>query len=149
MYDGSMTEKNLGALLSRREHISRQIAKLRAEDAELSIAERVLRRLLGGAVFEDAADKAQRANAAPKTQKDIVIEVLRVDETVWMKSGEIVEAARRRLGADIPERSLRPLLSVMKRDGLIVRQGRLIALNGRQAEPLGKERAVVEFKRAT
>ena len=119
---------------TRRAEIARAIELLRTEDDELATTEAVLQRL-GGQVATVArpGGEAQRWTR-PRSQREFVLDVLSNSENAWLRIGEIVKQARARWGVSIPEPSLRPLLSVMKRRNVIVRQGRVVALRERAAE---------------
>jgi hypothetical protein len=123
----------LNLVHARRLEISRRIAELQAEDKELATTETVLSRLHEGAQTKakPAATKKAAANARPTSQRECVLSVLESCEPAWISGNDIVAAARQRWGFEVPQRSLRPLLTLMKRERQIVRNGRLIALPGR------------------
>jgi hypothetical protein len=134
----------MSALRARREEIARAIEKLKNEDQELATAEAVLSRLgsngarQGGMPATSGAGRgmssvraAQQVRGAPRSQRSLVIQTLASCDPPWLKSGEIVEQVKERYGVKIPERSLRPLLSAMKRERIIARSGRQVALSER------------------
>lgn len=125
----------IAVIRTRRAEIAQQLARLKAEDEELAMAEQVLRRFSdrGAAEAPQAASVRQRL-LSPRSQREYVLDALAHSEHVWLRSDQIVALARKRWGVSISERSLRPLLSVMKRDGQIVRQGRVLALPERVEE---------------
>jgi hypothetical protein len=130
-----MANAPIDAVRDRRLQIAQEIETLRDEDEQLAIAELALQRLLGrrdgSALAERTPGQAKRQPGreigAPRSQREAVVEILRLSPEPWIKSGDLVDYARRLWGMDLPEKSLRPLLSVMKREGAILRQRRLIA----------------------
>lgn len=129
----------ISVVRARRLEIARAIAELQDEDKDLETAEQVLARLSGAGPGGASSGKAKSARAAgaPKpasgrpSQRALVLEVLRSSEEVWLKSGAIAQAASRLSGAPVPELSLRPLLSALKRESVIVRDGHKVALRAR------------------
>lgn len=128
---------NIAVIRARRAEIARQLAKLKAEDEELALVEQVLSRF----AHRDTQDGAPHSSTgvrqrllSPRSQREYVLDALSASDAVWLRSDQIVALARKRWGVVISERSLRPLLSVMKRDGQIVRQGRVLALPERVEE---------------
>lgn len=117
----------LEALRARRADIAREIKLLSDEDSELAVAETVFLRLSGehAPVKERASHKLEPDS--PGTQREYVLWALNRSPQPWISSGEIIAMVSREWGVTIPERSLRPLLSVMKREGEISRQGRTLA----------------------
>jgi hypothetical protein len=122
------------------------MARLSAEDGELAIAEGVLQRLGGeGSAQSTRLPPAETRMAMPRSQREYVLDALRWAEPTWLASAEIVHVVKARWGVKIPERSLRPLLTVMKRNGDIVRDGRLLALPERAMD---ERRPAASSKRA-
>lgn len=121
-------------LRTRRVEIARMIEALRAEDEELAIAEEVLGRLADGeprprhAPHAIATPRARAADDPPKSQRELVLDALAASPTAWLRTRDIITVANKRWGVAIPEKSLRPLLSVLKNARQIVRQGRVVAL---------------------
>jgi hypothetical protein len=138
----------LNAIAAKREEIRTEIDRLKAEDADLVRAEEVLSRLNPGqAPAASARLKAPRqepvraslAHRPPKSHRELVIAALGHAPKPWLRSNDIIEIANQRWGAVIADKSLRPLLTVMKREGVIVRDGRWVALRERARD---KGRAV-------
>jgi hypothetical protein len=132
---------SIAAIRARRAEIAQQIARLAAEDEELAIVEQVLRRFDASSPGHEMVVLGGAAKAAgrhrlltPRSQREYVLDALANSDAVWLRSEQIVALARKRWGVAISERSLRPLLSVMKRDGQVVRQGRVLALPERVEE---------------
>lgn len=127
----------MSVLKARRQEIANTIERLKAEDKELASAEAVVERLAAGAAKTSGAAPPRAraakalAKASPRSQRTLVLQLLSSCDPPWLGSGEIVKEVRSRYGVEIPERSLRPLLSVMKRERLIARAGRQVALSER------------------
>lgn len=136
----------LSIIRARRAEIAEAIEALKDEDRDLGTAELVLARLAGGAEPLRAAHQSSAKSAAksvaptarvaeakvrPSSQRGMVMEVLRHNSEPWLRSGELIAEVQRLWGAQVPEMSLRPLLSAMKRERVIVRDGHLIALRER------------------
>jgi hypothetical protein len=138
--------KSLDAIVERRALIAREIEQLRAEDEELAVAEQVLERLdLPTGLDRRRADappkgngrpnsNGRRAAKMPKTQREFVLDALGASPTALLRTRDIVALAESRWGVDIPEKSLRPLLTVMKNERRIERSGRVVALRERAHE---------------
>jgi hypothetical protein len=132
----------LTAIRERRAQIAQQVARLQTEDEELAVVEQVLKRFAergeadGGAPtpLQSRSSALRQRMLSPRSQREYVLDALANADAVWLRSDQIVAFARKRWGVAISERSLRPLLSVMKRDGQIVRQGRVLALPERVEE---------------
>jgi hypothetical protein len=126
----------LTVIRTRRAEIVRAIELLRVEDDELATTEAVLQRLGGkpGEALHAAMELQAHQWARPRSQREFVLDVLASSPTPWLRTREIVKHAKARWGVSIPEASLRPLLSVMKRQKLLVRQGRVVALRERAQE---------------
>lgn len=117
----------MSAVRTRREEIGRSMERLKAEDQELATAEAVLARL--EAKTESSSVRvAAPVDSASLSQRALVIKLLSSSDCEWLRSGDILKQIKERYGVDIPERSVRPLLSVMKRERVIARSGRLVAL---------------------
>lgn len=126
----------VSVIRARRAEIAAAIAELQDEERDLSVAEQVLTRLKGEEAprlssARASANEARPRSAQPKSQRGMVEEILRLSSKAWLKSDEIVSEAHRLWGARVPELSLRPLLTTMKRQHIIVRDGHRIALRER------------------
>lgn len=129
MQSNMVMSNALATIRARREEIACAIAALHSEDDELAITEAVLMRFNGG--VQAATKPLARRGPRPRTQREFVLEALASSETPWLRSSEIARLVKRRWGVIVPEPSLRPLLSVMKQQKIIVRNGRLVALRER------------------
>lgn len=121
----------LADIQARRDTIAREIECLRLEDEELAIAEQVMERLGGTEPRARQPFATPQAANAPRSQREFVLDALEISPEPWLKAKEIIAIARKRWSVVIPEKSLRPLLTVMKNQRLIERRGRLIALRRR------------------
>lgn len=119
----------LVSIRARRAEIALAISLLQSEDDELATTEAVLQRFNGAGPTKSmtASRRAQR----PRSQREYVLDVLASSDSPWLRSRDIARLAKGRWGVVIPEPSLRPLLSVMKQQKIIVRNGRLVALRER------------------
>lgn len=120
-----------------------EVARLEADLLDLETAEAVLVRIgqSPSAGEKIAGESPSRANSRPKSQRQFVIEALQQCEPIWVRSGTIVELIQQKWGVSVPERSLRPLLTSLKREHVIARDGRLIALQSRLALGANRDRA--------
>lgn len=121
----------LADILARRDVIAREIERLRLEDEELAIAEQVMERLGGVEPKPRRPLAAPQAANAPRSQREFVLDAPETSPEPWLLAKEIIAIARTRWSVAIPEKSLRPLLTVMKNQRLIERRGRLVALRRR------------------
>jgi hypothetical protein len=132
----------LSIIRARRNEIAAAIADLEDEDKDLGTAELVLARLAGGVSAPkppgasslktaSAPPSANEAKVRPSSQRGMVMEVLRDSGEAWLASGDLIAEVQKLWGAQVPEMSLRPLLSTMKRERVIVRDGHRIALRER------------------
>ncbi|MES1158292.1 MAG: hypothetical protein ABUL42_00190 [Terricaulis silvestris] len=144
-----INKNNLEALRAigiRRSEIRAELERLREEDSDLAIAETVLGKLYGDAadsvVFTTdlavgkagvAATLPRVQSARPRNQRELVIEALRLSKHPWLRTHELAELIAQEFSVDIPMRNLRPLLSVMKQEGDLIRDGRLVGLQERPA----------------
>jgi hypothetical protein len=117
----------MSAVRTRRQEIGRTIQRLKAEDRDLATAEEVLTRFEAGR----GGLASEPVDNSSLSQRALVIKLLSTSDSEWLRSGDILLQIKERYGVDIPERSVRPLLSVMKGAGVIVRRGRLVALADR------------------
>ena len=130
-----MQDKNVEAVQARRRAIADEIERLTQEDGELAVAEKVLQRL-SNEQFMPPAKALERRPAAtrPRTQRELVLWALEASPKLWLWSSDIVDDVRSKWGITLPERSARPLLTLMKREGEIVRNGREVASKARVRE---------------
>jgi len=122
---------------ARRAEISRAKEALEKEDQELAIAEKVAEKLdpsLVSSVTRVAdpdlvVPNKLLATAAPKRHSDLVLSTLKASANTWFESSEeLREEVRRIYGIEIIRGSFLPLLTSLKNEGLIVRDGRKVAL---------------------
>ena len=145
----------IAALRARRAEIARALEALEAEEAELATAEAVLLRLAPPSARAKLASLASPPPHAPRaqprsfapaeipparrralrqsSQRARVLEILATCNPAWVTIDDIVRIAARR-NFKISVNSLRPRLTLMKDDGEIVRDRRLIALRERALE---------------
>lgn len=127
----------IDALRARRLEIADAIEALRNEDEELAITEQVLGRLTARPASADSLrghvslESASPSGATPQSQREMVLDALAAAPNPWMRTDEIIALAKGRWGVVMPARSLRPLLTVMKKARQIVRRGRTVALRQR------------------
>lgn len=70
----------------------------------------------------------------PQTQTDLIIATLKASADVWVESSSVLHDDILRIhGVDIKSNSLLPLLTGLKNEGIIVRDGPKIALAERAA----------------
>ncbi len=121
----------------RRAQIVKQRAALIEEDEELEIAERVLSRLVQVGEprqreheikFEVAPVFAMRSKP---TMKEMITKALRESDRLWISANDVQRAVSLTKGTDVPMPSISPILSVMKKEGTIRRDGLKIALASR------------------
>lgn len=127
----------LNALRAKRMEIARSIELLRSQDEQLAQMEETVQRMNSTAVRGVSEERAvfhPTPASRPASQREAVLAVLASSQRAWLRSGEIIAEAQALWGIAIPKLSLRPLLSVMKKDGEIERSGRLIALKKRARE---------------
>ncbi len=131
----------LTTIRRRRAEIAHALEALASEDRDLATTEHVLERLERGGetpargevakLAPPAPRRARGQNLRPRSQREFVIDVLSRAEQPWMRTSEIVQTVQRQWGEEIPELSLRPLLTALKKSRIIVRQGRVVALRER------------------
>lgn len=114
----------LEQLRARRDEIARLKAALDKEDQDLSIAERVFLKLSGVTVQEDNSLGARLVRG----NKALVVRVLEDQPQPWMSAEQIRLEIKRTQGHMIGKTTLFPLLTAMKNEGLIVRNGGVVAL---------------------
>ena len=103
-------------------------------DAELAVAERVLAEMEGADV-PSAPEKVYELSPSPvaTSRREKVIEALSGTK-LWMTSGEINQAIAKRHGAPIKNTSFYPMISVLTKDGVIIRKDDKLAVKGRIGE---------------
>ena len=147
---------SLSVIRERKEALMRTIADAQSQIADLEVAERIVRRF-GEAVGErrpsggEMDDMLDKAGVAPSvgaivakssasstgaglTAKALFTSVLRQSPEPWMTANEIQERAAAIKGQDVPMGTVSPTLSLMKNEGLIVRDGLKVALADRTQE---------------
>lgn len=129
----------LAAIAARRLEIQNEFERLKAEDIELARTEAVLSRF--STPRRASPNPPRPSHSHPKSHREIVIAALGSSPTPWVRATDIVGVAKTRWGIAIAEKSLRPLLTVMKREGAIARDGRWVALPERAREKLPPENA--------
>jgi len=145
----------LQAIEDRRAEIAAQLAALKNEDNELAIAESALKRLLVRGpvgppaqrtlrtIAQKTATRGKRGRApkfGDKSQRELVVDALQRAKTPWLDTATIIQTVHATDGIELPKKTLSPLLSVMKREGVILRQGRSVALKQRIAGGKGGHR---------
>jgi len=129
------------AIRSRMAEIRVQRQALDSEYGELETAERVAQRLEPILAVKTETDTTgakskgseRPANGtAPKRQTDYIKAVLKSSENPWCASFQVLHDEIKRIyDVDIPNNSLHPLLSKLKSEGVIVRNGLALALKER------------------
>ncbi|MBL8544348.1 MAG: hypothetical protein JNJ63_11135 [Hyphomonadaceae bacterium] len=142
----------VSVIRARRAEIALQLESLRAEDGELAAAEAVLSRLAGAERSVSSGSsrrrapppsqapsqtpaQARRTRPLPRSQREFVLEALRTCTPPWRRTNDVLDDIFARWGVRIAAKSVRPLISGLKREGVIERQGRLIALAERARAP--------------
>ncbi|WP_043878775.1 hypothetical protein [Azorhizobium caulinodans] len=130
----------LSDVLARRGEVKRLIDALKTEDAELEMAERVLKRLGHPQGVFDARDyePSQTSAVQPQevtltgkeTTEEVLIHLLSGAQ-LWWTANQLQEAASRALGREVPMTTVSPTLSLMKGKKLISRDGLKVALASR------------------
>lgn len=118
-----------------RADLARQRAALDKQDAELAIAEKVLSEIEGSDAPPAPAQNAMLNMMAAHglSRRDRVVEALS-GKLLWMTSAEINDAIAKRQGARIKNTSFYPMLTVLKNEGVVVRDGDKMALKSRIGE---------------
>lgn len=127
---------DLDQIRADRANIARQRAELEKLDADLAVAERVLLGYRASGAQSPAPIQAAFKLASPvpsATRRDRVIQALS-DEKLWMTSSEINLAIEKRHGALMKTNSLYPMLTNLKKEGVIVRDRDRMALKSRITE---------------
>lgn len=121
-----------------RADLARQRAALERRDAELAVAEKVLAEF-GDVTVSTPPQSVQQTqqrtldiilSSPPASRRERVLQALS-GEKVWMTSAEINRAIAKRHGMLIKGTSLYPMLTVLKNEGVIVRDGDKMALKSR------------------
>ena len=135
--------ESLQRIRTERAEIARQRAAMDRRDADLAVAERILSEIEGDAAHQTLPLNAMLSvmPASGVSRRDRVVESLS-GEKIWMTSAEINEAIAKRHGAPIKTTSFYPMLTTLKNDGVIVRDGERIALKSRA----DKEQADLIFR---
>lgn len=131
-YIGAMN--SLQRIREERAEIVRQRAAIEKRDAELAIAEKVLAELERTAPTagpETTYELSLTPQAASRRER--VIEALS-GQKLWMTSAEINQAIARRHGALIKTTSFYPMISLLTKDGVLVRKDDKLALKSRLGE---------------
>lgn len=113
-------------IADRRAQLLLEIEMLRSELADLDKAEAAL-----------GASAAPSSDAAPKTLKGMAIDILRRHSAAGLTAGQILLAMQRRFDLKIERSSLSPQLSRLKREGILVQEGKY----WRRAGAVNKEAA--------
>lgn len=123
-------ESNLSMIRARLAEISRQQESLIKEAQELEIAVRVLTRLAATSSVTGASEPPQVVRVgAPASQRGLVIAALRVSADPWFASpAELRAEIEQTHSVKIKNTSFQPLLSNLKTQGVVVRDGLRIAL---------------------
>jgi hypothetical protein len=120
----------LARILARIEAIKLERSKLDAEEADLAAAVRVLRKY-GPTPASSAAPIVQEMIERNATKAQIAVEVLQESSNPWMTANEVRRFFSEKRGEDTPMSSISPLLTKLKDDGLLVRNGLHVALRSR------------------
>lgn len=124
----------------RRTEIARLIAELQAEDSDLASSAKML---ANGRIVESntsSADSVGESGVRPvRGQQALVLAVLRRSPSIWMDMAEIA-AALEFAKTPIKKSSLQPLLSKMRSEGVVAKDGLKVAI---------PERAKYEAKQAS
>lgn len=125
---------SLQKIRDKRAELALQRAALERQDAELAIAEKVLAEM-EGVKASPSPQQPFEFDAPPQpsvhpSRRELVMEALG-GEKVWMTSAEINKEVFRRHRFLIKTSSLYPMLTVLKNEGVIVRDGDRMALKSR------------------
>lgn len=127
----------LQQIRDRRAQIAADKQALEVEDAELAAAERVVLRLEAGTTHQ-LSGNATVSTAASGTltvrrrnNKESVVQALTESSSPWLESSEINDAIAKLTGEPLKISSLYPLLTNLKKDGVLIRQGNKLALTTR------------------
>lgn len=115
-----------------RADLARQRAALDKQDADLAVAERVLAKLEGSEPPPQQPFEFSPPGAA-LSRRDRVVEALS-GQKLWMTSAEINQAIANRHGALIKTTSFYPMISLLTKEGVLVRDEDKLALKRRIGE---------------
>lgn len=127
----------LQQIRERRTEIAKARQSLDAEDAELATAERVLIRMGNGSQHASLFDAPSPVFDMPVltsrkiTNRDLVVEALSRSPHAWLESSEINGELSKMGRPIIKSATLYPLLTLLKNEGTIVRDGAKLALKAR------------------
>jgi hypothetical protein len=133
-------EPNLSSVRTRRAQLAKQIKQLQDEDEELAIAERALTRLaVGTSAISSMSSVSEptKINGAthetPVTHRDLVIATLKHRADPWVPGSKaLLDEISETHGLAIQRNSFLPLLSNLKKEGVITRDvAKRIALTER------------------
>jgi hypothetical protein len=134
-YVSTMSDPNLATVRARRAELAKLRRAIDDEDSELEIAERALTRL---AASRPESINFSRPMSPPATQRELIEAVLKVSPDPWIESPAALRAEIERThGVKIKPTSFQPLLSTLKKEGVIARDRLKIAL----ADRIRQERA--------
>ena len=143
---------SLTAIRDQKATLNRAILDAQAQIADLEVAERIVRRFghssdgqrpsdleIGNLLADveqvpNAAVSSATTNGSSLTIRALLAAVLRQSESPWMASKELQARATALKGQEVPMSSVAPTLSVMKKSGLIARDGFRVALVERLKE---------------
>jgi len=129
-----MSDPSLATVRARRVELAKLRAAIDDEDKELEVAERALTRLAAskGDLSHSQPEPARLPGLPgrpPATHKELVTAVLRVSPEPWLSSpAELRAEIERTHGVNIKPTSFQPLISDLKKKGVVVRDRQRIAL---------------------
>ena len=128
------TINSLQRIREERADLVRQRTAIEKRDAELAIAERVLAEL-ERTPLPSGPEKPYELSLMPQaaSRRERVLEALS-GQKLWMTSAEINQAIARRHGAMIKATSFYPMISLLTKEGVLVRDEDKLALKGRIGE---------------
>lgn len=129
-----MNSPDLQSVRARRAEIAQLLRTLKTEDADLAVAERVLLQLTpdGSPPPKQRLTRRGRQEGG-KSQRALVLEALAQSKSEWLDVAGIISYVAKNHAIAIPRKTLSPLLTYLKNDGLVVRDGRRVALKSRIA----------------
>lgn len=127
-----MEQSDLDLVRARRAEIAQQRLALDNEDADLAVTERTLEKLKAR---KEAAKRPEaplvKSSSGPErlSIKEKIIAVLRDAPTVWAPDTSVVwNDIQDRFGVAVNKNSFHPLMHSLVSDGIVVREGKQIAL---------------------